>query len=152
MYVDQISVFIENTPGSAAQVTQILDDAHLNIRALSLCDTSAYGVLRMILDEPDRAFEELKKAQLTIKSTPVLAVRLTDSAGGLNRVLQIVGMAGASVEYAYAFITRHSGTAVAILRVEGDDAKVAEMLQNEGIALWNQEEMLENLTPTEFYD
>lgn len=147
MFVDQISVFLENVPGAALAVTRILDEAHLNIRALSLCDTSKYGVLRLILDEPDRAAKVLKSARMTIRQTPVLAIKLTDTAGGLNRVLELIAEAGASFEYAYAFSTRNRDAAVAILRVEGDNDKMIQTLTAGGITLWDHAQLLENLMP-----
>ncbi|MDR3279265.1 MAG: ACT domain-containing protein [Synergistaceae bacterium] len=132
MIVDQISVFIENRPGTLAEATAILGDAGIDMRALSIADTSDFGVLRVIVNDPKRALELLKKAGFVVSITPVLAVSLADTPGSLAKLLRILSDGSVSVEYAYAFITRKEGNAYVILRVENNDL-AHDILAKEGI-------------------
>ena len=132
MIVDQISVFIENKLGSLAEVTELLGHAGIDLRALSLADTADFGVLRLIVDAPNRALDILREAGFVVSMTQTLAVPIQDSPGGLARVLKIITDAKIYVEYAYAFITRKKGNAYVILRLENNAAAV-ELLANNGI-------------------
>jgi hypothetical protein len=132
MIVDQISIFIENKLGTLAEVTGIMGDAGIDLRALSLADTADFGVLRVIVDDPHKALELLRAAGFVVSMTQTLAVPITDSPGGLAHVLRILADAGVSVEYSYAFITRKEGNAYVILRV-ADNAQAQKVLSEEGV-------------------
>jgi hypothetical protein len=132
MTVDQISVFIENKPGTLAELTGIVGDAGIDLRALSLADTADFGVLRLIVDNPGKALELLRTAGFAVSITQVLAVPITDSPGGLAKVLRILADEKVSVEYSYAFITRRQGKAYVILRVENNELARG-ILAREGI-------------------
>ncbi len=118
MRVKQISVFIENRSGRLREVANVLGKNKINIRALSLADTSDYGILRLILDKPGLALEVLKKANFTLSETDVIAVEVGDRPGGLAEVLDVLGEAGINVEYMYAFVEKSSDNAVMIFRIE----------------------------------
>lgn len=118
MRVKQISIFIENRSGRLREVATVLGSNSINIRALSLADTSDYGILRLILDKPEKALEVLKKANFTLSETDVIAVEVSDKPGGLAEVLDILGNAGINVEYMYAFVEKSSDNAVMIFRIE----------------------------------
>ena len=118
MKVKQISIFIENRSGRLREVASVLGSNSINIRALSLADTSDYGILRLILDKPEKALEVLKKANFTLSETDVIAVEVNDQPGGLAEVLEILGTAGINVEYMYAFVEKSSDNAVMIFRIE----------------------------------
>lgn len=118
MRVKQISVFIENRSGRLREVANVLGKNKINIRALSLADTSDYGILRLILDKPALALEVLKKANFTLSETDVIAVEVGDRPGGLAEVLDVLGEAGINVEYMYAFVEKSSDNAVMIFRIE----------------------------------
>ena len=108
MRVEQISIFLENKAGRLAEVSRVLSEAGVNIRALSLADTSDFGILRLIVDNNDRAKEVLKERGFTVGKTDVVAVEVEDRPGGLSRILDILSRQNINVEYMYAFV-QHSG-------------------------------------------
>ncbi|MCD6321999.1 MAG: acetolactate synthase [Clostridiales bacterium] len=118
MLVKQISVFLENKEGRVAQVTQILSDSKINIRALSIADTTEFGILRLIVDKPEKAEEALKDEGLTVSITEVIAISIEDEPGGLAKALELLHENKISVEYIYAFIAKTSHRANVILKVE----------------------------------
>src|SRR4030067_2260323 len=109
MEVEQISVFLENKPGALAEVTRILGEEGVNIRALSLADTKDFGILRLIVNDNEKAKEVLGQRGLTVRKTEVVAVEVPDRPGGLADILKILSEAGLNVEYLYAFV-QQSGT------------------------------------------
>ena len=117
-YVEQISVFLENKAGRLADVTRILSEAGVNIRALSLADTSDFGILRLIVNDNNKAKDELKKAGFTVGKTDVVAVEVEDQPGGLYRILRILHKANVNVEYMYAFVQQSGANAVLIFRFD----------------------------------
>lgn len=118
MLVKQISVFLENKEGRVAQVTQILSDSDINIRALSIADTTEFGILRLIVDKPELAEKALKDGGFTVSITEVIAISIEDEPGGLAKALEVLHENKISVEYIYAFISKTSHKANVILRVE----------------------------------
>ena len=120
-YVEQISVFMENKVGRLAEVTRILAEANINIRALSLADTSDFGILRLILNDNHKAKEELKKAGFAVVTTEVAAVEVSDQPGGLHHILRILQKANVNVEYMYAFVQQSGANAVLIFRFNNLD-------------------------------
>jgi hypothetical protein len=121
MIIDQISVFVENEPGKLADVTRILADAGVDLRAMSIADTRDFGILRVIVDDAYNAISALKAADYVVSVTKVLSVVIKDEPGGLAGVLARLAVAGISVEYLYAFVSRKEGDACVILRVEDTD-------------------------------
>jgi len=117
-YVEQISVFLENKAGRLAEVTRIIAEANINIRALSLADTSDFGILRLIVNDNNRAKAELKKAGFTVAKTDVVAVEVSDQPGGLHHILRILQEADVNVEYMYAFVQQSGANAVLIFRFD----------------------------------
>jgi hypothetical protein len=117
-HVEQISVFLENKAGRLAEVTRILAEADINIRALSLADTSDFGILRLIVNDNNKAKEELKKAGFTVAKTDVAAVEVSDQPGGLHHILRILQKANVNVEYMYAFVQQSGAGAVLIFRFD----------------------------------
>jgi hypothetical protein len=124
MTVDQLSVFVENSPGRLAEITGILGNAGIDLRAMSIADTKDFGVLRVIVNEPARAQEVLRAANCVVSVTPVLAVAIEDTPGSLSRVLRVLADANISIEYIYAFITRKKDGAYVIFRVEDNEGAV----------------------------
>jgi hypothetical protein len=123
-YVEQISIFLENKAGRLADVTRILAEANINIRALSLADTSDFGILRLIVNDYNKAKEELKKAGFTVGKTEVVAVEVEDKPGGLSYILRILHKANVNVEYMYAFVQQSGANAVLIFRFDNLDEAV----------------------------
>ncbi|MFZ5897691.1 MAG: ACT domain-containing protein [Bacillota bacterium] len=134
MWVNQISVFLENKSGRLAAVTGILAEAGINIRALSIADTSDFGILRLIVNEPSRAYQALKEAGFTVSTTEVIAVEIEDRPGGLAQVLKLLDQHQINVEYLYAFVSNSSGNALVLLKVENVD-KAVEVLKANGVKI-----------------
>ena len=104
MLIKQISVFVENAPGSLSEVTKALGESGIDMSALSLADTSEFGILRLIVNDPDKACEVLREQHFIVKQNDVLAAVIDDRPGGLTGVLDILADVNVSVEYMYAFV------------------------------------------------
>ncbi len=140
MQVRQISVFMENRAGRLEEITGILAQAGINLRALSLADTSDFGILRLIVDKPDKAVDILRRSGFTIRENVVIAAVIEDKPGGLHRILDVLAKAGISVEYMYGFLGKHEGEAVMIIRVE-EMEKAIETLLEAGVTLLKGEQI-----------
>lgn len=140
MFVTQISVFLENKPGRLAQVTEVLKQNNIDISAISVADTSEFGIVRMIVDKPKEAVSVLKDAKFPVSTTEVLAVEVSDKPGGLNFALQVLNEANISIEYLYSFIKRNGDKALILFRIE-DSAKAVKVLQSAGVKLYTNEEI-----------
>ena len=136
MRVEQISIFLENKSGRLAEVTAILAEAGVNIRALSLADTSDFGVLRLIVNDNQKAEHALKKSGFTVGKTDVVAVEVEDRPGGLSRILELLQRAGVNVEYMYAFVQQSGNNAVMIFRFDDIDEAI-KLLQANGVPVIN---------------
>ena len=138
MIIKQLSIFVENKKGRLADITEILSKAGANIRALSIADTTDFGILRIIVDTPDAAALALKEAGVTVSITNVIAVGIDDVPGAFARPMRILSDADIDVEYMYAFITRKSEKAYVILRVADND-EAAKVLAANGVELLDEE-------------
>jgi len=118
MKAEQISIFLENKAGRLSEVTGILAQAGVNIRALSLADTTDFGVLRLIVDNNQKAEEALREAGFTVRITHVVAVEVDDRPGGLHFILDVLTQAGINVEYMYAFVQQSGSNAIMIFRFD----------------------------------
>lgn len=136
MKVEQISVFLENKSGRLAEVMRVLGAAGVNIRALSIADTSDFGILRIIVNDKDKALAALKEKDFTVSKTEVVAAEVADTPGGLSKILDLLDAQGVNVEYMYAFIERSSDNAVIIFRFDEND-KAIRVLQAAGITILN---------------
>jgi hypothetical protein len=130
MQVEQISVFLENRAGRLAEVSAILAEAEVNIRALSLADTSDFGVLRLIVDNNEKAINTLKKAGFTVGKTDVVAVEVEDRPGGLHKILDVLFKAETNVEYMYAFVQQSGNNAVMIFRFDQTEKAMNVLTEN----------------------
>ena len=142
MKVKQISIFLENKSGRLAEVTKVLGDNKINIRALSIADTNDFGILRLIVNSPETACRILKDQGFTVSETETIAVRISDKPGGLARVLNILESNQINIEYMYAFVGRSGSDAVVVFRVENIDRAI-ELLQKTGISLLSGKEIYE---------
>lgn len=130
MQVEQISVFLENKAGRLSEVTGILAEANVNIRALAIADTSDFGVLRLIVDNNAHAISVLKENGFTVGKTEVVAAQVKDEPGGLHHILETLGAENINVEYMYAYV-RHTGkNAVMIFRFDNPAAAIEVMQKN----------------------
>ncbi|MDI3534511.1 MAG: hypothetical protein PWQ82_876 [Thermosediminibacterales bacterium] len=140
MFVKQISVFLENKPGRLAAVTKVLADKGIDISAISIADTTQFGILRMIVNKPEEAMAAVKQAGFPASTTEVLAVEVQDEPGGLNHALQVLQQAEVSVEYLYSFIKRNEDKALILFRVE-DPQKAVEALKSAGIKIYGSDDI-----------
>lgn len=129
MAVKQISVFLENKRGRLAAVARLLAEKEINIRALSIADTSDFGILRLIVDQPDRAYQVLKEGGFTVSATDVLAVAVPDKPGGLAPALAALEAAGINIEYLYAFVAKCADLAMVLFKVNDTEKAVAVLNQ-----------------------
>ncbi|MCD6405791.1 MAG: ACT domain-containing protein [Planctomycetes bacterium] len=134
MQVPQISVFLENKTGRMADVTEILAQNDINIIALSVADTSEFGILRLIVNKPEEAYKMLKAAGFTAMTNFVIAVEVADEPGGLAKILRLLSDAVLNVEYMYAFVEPSTGRAALIFRFE-KETEAVRTLQAGGIAI-----------------
>ena len=118
MKIQQISIFLENAAGRLAEVTRVLRDGGVNLRAIMIADTADFGILRVIVDDPAKAIKILAGAQFTTKTTDVLAVTISDKVGSLADVLALFQKNGINIEYLYAALDKVGETAVVIFKVE----------------------------------
>ena len=132
MHAEQISIFLENKAGRLSEVTRIFEEGRINIRALSLADTSDFGILRLIVNDNAKAKRLLKENGFTVRSTEVVAVEVPDKPGGLHQILTALAKAGVNVEYMYAFVRQSGQNAVLIFRFD-NSAAAAEVLRREGV-------------------
>ena len=130
MKVEQISIFIENKSGRLAEITRFLGEADINIRALSLADTSDFGILRLIVNDAEKAKTVLKEKGFTVNKTEVIAVEVPDRPGGLSTILQTLDADQINVEYMYAFVERCGGNAVIIFRFDETDRAISTLKNN----------------------
>ena len=138
MTVKQISIFVENKPGKLLEVVKILAQEKIDMRALSIAETSDYGILRLIVDDPEKAEAALKDAGWVTSVTPVVAVKIPDEPGSLDHVLTILADAKISIEYSYAFLTGQKDSACLVMRVE-DTEETKEILTSHGVEVVGQE-------------
>ncbi len=134
MKVEQISVFIENKAGRLAKITETLSEAGINIRALSLADTSDFGILRLIVSDHEKATTVLKDNGFTVGRTDVVAVEVPDQPGGLHHILTTLSGNAVNVEYMYAYVQPGGSNAHLIFRFDRIDQAV-EVLQANNIKI-----------------
>ena len=140
MFVKQISVFVENKFGRISEIINALAEKSIDISALSLADTSEFGILRLIVDKPELAVEVLKDEGVIVKLSDVLAIAIDDVPGGLAKALTVLTDANVVIEYMYAFIGKADGKAMTVIRVD-DEAKAVEALKHGDVALLTTEDI-----------
>jgi hypothetical protein len=121
MKLKQISVFLENKEGRLKKAISILSNASINIRALSIADTSEFGILRLIIPEPELAQKKLEENNFVVKVNEVIAVEVPDQPGGLDSILTILYEAKINVEYLYAFVEKNEDKAIVVVKTENID-------------------------------
>ena len=134
MFIKQLSVFVENKAGRLQSIIDALGKGGINIRALSIADTTDFGILRIIVDDDKKAREILRENGVISKVTEVIAVYIDDRSGGLAAVLEIVGKANVNIEYMYAFLGRKEGKALMVLKAD-DEAAAEKALLSGGIEI-----------------
>ena len=140
MTIEQLSVFVENESGKLVEVLETIAKAGVDLRALSLADTSDFGILRIIVDKPQVALNALQGEDYLVKSNEVIPVSVSDTPGGFAGVLRLLADSGIDVEYTYAFVSHAKGEAYVILRVADNDAAI-KILKGNGITLLSANDM-----------
>ena len=128
MIIQQISVFVENRPGTLAEVLGVLKEHDINLRAMSVADTADFGILRMVVNDPEKVERILRGAGYAVKSTPVLTLTVADTPGGLLMQVEEMSTAGINVEYLYAFAATSADEARVVIKV--DNLERAERIVN----------------------
>lgn len=140
MAIKQISLFVENKPGRMARVSKTLSDAGVNIRAMTIAEAGDFGVIRMVVDDPQEGYQVLHEKGFTVSETDVLAVEMKDIPGGLYEIVNTLGENDINVDYAYAFVTTKAERAMLIIRVD-DLEKAKTVLTGAGIKLATKDEI-----------
>ncbi len=140
MKVEQISIFLENKSGRLAEVAGVLAKAEINIRALSLADTTDFGILRLIVNDTEKAKQVLKDNGFTVGKTEVIGVEVADKPGGLSEILRVMKDHNINVEYMYAFVQKSAGNAVIIFRFD-ELEKAIDVLRKSGIRIMRGEDI-----------
>ena len=140
MAIRQLSVFAENKTGALYEITKTLAAARVDIRAFSIADTANFGVLRMLVKDATKAASILSDNGNIVSVDDVVGVKIPDIAGGLSDILRITTAKNISIAYLYAFVSRETGNAYVILRVDNND-HVEEILETEGCTLLKEEDL-----------
>lgn len=140
MLIKQMSVFVENTTGRLAELTRVLANDGIDIKASCIADTVDFGILRCIVDDPEEATRVLKANGFTASITEVVAVELEDRPGGFADVLEILAGAGIGVDYIYSTIRSKEGAAIIVLKVQDPQAAIA-VLQKNNVKLYKKDEI-----------
>ena len=140
MHIHQISVFLENRAGQLAEITKLLADEHVDIRAISIAETADYGLARMIVDDSQKASAILLEHGDILSMTPVWAVEVPDRPAGLSELLAVLAKSHIDVEYMYSLFTHRDGMAYMVLRIS-DEAAFTAALDSAGIKIMGMEEL-----------
>ncbi len=140
MFIKQISVFMENRPGRLAEITKVLSDNDIDMRAINIADTTDFGILRMIVNDTERAEAVLRENNMTASVADVLAISIDDSVGSFSRVICLLKDDEISIEYIYSFIGEKSAKAVIVIKTN-DGEKALALLQKNDVRVLSLEDL-----------
>ena len=140
MFIKQLSVFVENSAGSLQHIVDALSAQRINIRALSLADTTDFGILRLIVDDEEKALAVLREIGVISKVSDVIAAAIDDCAGGLANVTRLISEAGINLEYSYAFLGRKEGKALLVIKAT-DESLAEKVLREHGVVLATEDDL-----------
>lgn len=140
MSITQLSIFVENKKGALAQITRVLADNNIDIRAMSVSESQEFGIIRLIVNDTDKAFDALSDNECTVTKTAVVAFAVADVPGGLANVVEILSEADINIEYMYAFIAESGKDALVAVRVN-DNGKAENILTANGVALLSESDI-----------
>ena len=138
--IKQISVFVENQPGSMMRVTSVLTESHVNIRAISTFDTPEFGILRLVVDDPAKAKESLTQKGFVTRVNDVIGAELKDEKGNLNEMLRILADGKINVNYIYSFVIREEKAPVIVFHTD-DFQKAEHVLKRAEVKLVEESEL-----------
>jgi len=130
MKISQVSIFLENKSGRLSEVTRLLAEQKINIRALTLADTSDFGILRLIVNNPQKALSVLRGNGFTVAQTEVIAAEVKDKPGGLAEIVDILSKAKLNIEYMYAFVEKQKEKAIIVFKIENVDKAIEVLTKN----------------------
>lgn len=125
MKIKQLSIFLQNRMGSLSKPLEVLSNANVNIRAMCMADTSEFGILRLVVDNPKKGKEALEESGFLVKITEIIGVEMNDTPGGLANVLNIIKDNGIDLEYLYAFTHEKEGKAILLLHSDDIDRLIS---------------------------
>jgi hypothetical protein len=137
--IKQISLFAENKPGRLSKVAEALSKAKVNIRAFTIAEAGDFGVIRMVVDDPDKAYKTLQSQGFAVSETDVIGVEMKDVPGGLHEIADVLGRNNVNIDYAYAFVTS-TRLALLILRVD-NIPQAQKVLKEAGVRLVDSKEV-----------
>ena len=140
MFIKQISVFMETRRGRLAEITKVLSDNDIDMRAINIADTTDFGILRMIVDDPEKAERVLRENNMTASVTDVLAVSIDDTVGAFSKVIALLKEENISIEYIYSFIGEKSAKAVIVIKTN-DSEHAIQLLQQGGINVLSSDDL-----------
>jgi len=140
MNIHQISVFLENRTGQLAEITALLADAHVDIRAISIAETADYGLARLIVDDSYKASSILLEHGDILSMTPVWAVEVPDTPGGLSDLLKVLAEQHVDIEYMYSLFTHREGRAYMVMKVS-DEARFLGVLGQHRVKVMTKDEL-----------
>ena len=140
MFIKQISVFMENRPGRIAEITQVISDNNISMRAINIADTTDFGILRMIVDDFEKAEKVLRENNMTASVSDVIAVSFEDKVGSFNKVVSLLSSENLSVEYIYSFIGEKSAKAVIVIKTN-DGELAASLLEKGGVEILSMDDI-----------
>jgi hypothetical protein len=138
--IKQISVFMKNEPGRLTKVTKLIADAQLDIRALTVAETADFGILRLIVSDPDKAYKILKENQIAVVEHDVLGVEVEDKPGGLAKIIEMLAKEKINIEYVYAFVAKSREKAYVVLRL-GDLEAGKKVLEKNKVRLLTTDDL-----------
>ncbi len=141
--VKQISIFLKNQPGELMKVTGLLKENSINIKALTVAETADFGILRIIVNDPDKCVKVLKDQNFLVDLTEIMAIEMKDQPGGLHDIASLLGSAGVNIEYLYAFSHKSGGNAIMLVAITKEHQKKAtDTLKAKKIKVFTQEEVM----------
>ncbi|MCP1110247.1 hypothetical protein M2145_001212 [Lachnospiraceae bacterium PF1-21] len=138
--IKQVSIFVENKPGAMMEITEALSSAQVNIRAIAAFDTPEFGILRLVVDNPKKAKEDLTSKGFVVRIQEVIGVELQDEKGTLNHMLTCLSRANINMNYIYSFVIRQGRAPIMVFQAD-DEEKAKEVLTREGIKMIKEEEL-----------
>ena len=140
MKIKQLSIFLQNRMGSLSKPLEVLSDADVNIRAMCMADTSEFGILRLVVDNPKKGKEALEENNFLVKITDIIGVEMNDAPGGLTSVLKIVKDNDIDLEYLYAFTHDKAGKAILLIHAENID-NLINILEKNNVTIISADEV-----------
>lgn len=131
MKIKQLSIFLQNRMGSLSKPLEVLTDADVNIRAMCMADTSEFGILRLVVDDPEKGKVALEENNFLVKITEIIGVEMNDAPGGLTSVLKIIKDNEIDLEYLYAFTHEKAGKAILLLHADDIDELISALKKND---------------------